>query len=329
MTDILLTGAGFSYNWGGWLSSEAFEYLLGCPEITPQIRAALWATQNFEQTLNDFRVAAGQSTSPQTHETLRIYERMLQSMFDSMNNAFKQVELNPLNESLSLSGYPIDYVRQFLTHFDIIFTLNLDTLLELKYKSGNVMHRLSSGRWNSIHMPGVEPITQSGQSYGPPGLYKPSGRPLEFPHGLQPYIKLHGSSNWRDGEATMLIMGGNKGPDIDRHPLLKAYKEYFVKQLCQADTRLVVIGYSFQDSHINDIILRAAAVGAKLFIVDPRGVNVLESAINPTAATNPIAFAQAINPAVVGASRRGLLSTFTTDFVERAKIMRFLTRTMA
>ena len=33
MTYILLTGAGFSRNWGGWLASEAFEYLIGCGEI--------------------------------------------------------------------------------------------------------------------------------------------------------------------------------------------------------------------------------------------------------------------------------------------------------
>jgi len=26
---FLLTGAGFSRNWGGWLVNEAFEYLLG------------------------------------------------------------------------------------------------------------------------------------------------------------------------------------------------------------------------------------------------------------------------------------------------------------
>jgi hypothetical protein len=26
----MLTGAGFSRNWGGWLADEAFEYLLGC-----------------------------------------------------------------------------------------------------------------------------------------------------------------------------------------------------------------------------------------------------------------------------------------------------------
>ena len=34
MPCVLLTGAGFSRNWGGWLAIEAFEYLLGCPEWT-------------------------------------------------------------------------------------------------------------------------------------------------------------------------------------------------------------------------------------------------------------------------------------------------------
>src|ERR1700733_9926625 len=33
MTLILLTGAGFSRNWGGWLASEAFEYVLGCSDV--------------------------------------------------------------------------------------------------------------------------------------------------------------------------------------------------------------------------------------------------------------------------------------------------------
>ena len=33
MNCVLLIGAGFSRNWGGWLSGEVFEYLLGCPEI--------------------------------------------------------------------------------------------------------------------------------------------------------------------------------------------------------------------------------------------------------------------------------------------------------
>jgi hypothetical protein len=43
MSYLLLTDAGFSRNWGGWLVDECFEYLLSCSEITPVIRrAACW-----------------------------------------------------------------------------------------------------------------------------------------------------------------------------------------------------------------------------------------------------------------------------------------------
>ncbi len=44
MSRYLLLGAGFSRNWGGWLAAEAFEYLLGCPEVTrnPELQALLW-----------------------------------------------------------------------------------------------------------------------------------------------------------------------------------------------------------------------------------------------------------------------------------------------
>ena len=38
MQNYLLLGAGFSRNWGGWVASEAFEYLLGCPEIIGDAR---------------------------------------------------------------------------------------------------------------------------------------------------------------------------------------------------------------------------------------------------------------------------------------------------
>jgi hypothetical protein len=41
MGQILLLGAGFSRNWGGWLASEAFEYLLGCPQVDEDIRSLL------------------------------------------------------------------------------------------------------------------------------------------------------------------------------------------------------------------------------------------------------------------------------------------------
>ncbi len=49
LTHLLLLGAGFSRNWGGWLASEAFEYLLGCREVIgdAQLRELLWKHQEY------------------------------------------------------------------------------------------------------------------------------------------------------------------------------------------------------------------------------------------------------------------------------------------
>jgi hypothetical protein len=57
MTLILLTSAGFSRNWGGWLANEAFEYILGRPEIGEDLRTCLWRDnvkrRGFEDTLGE------------------------------------------------------------------------------------------------------------------------------------------------------------------------------------------------------------------------------------------------------------------------------------
>jgi hypothetical protein len=42
MPHFLLTGAGFSYNWGGYLASEAFEFLLSVTDGDDDLRSLLW-----------------------------------------------------------------------------------------------------------------------------------------------------------------------------------------------------------------------------------------------------------------------------------------------
>lgn len=51
MTHILLTGAGFSRNWGGMLASDVFTYLLGCNELDDELRRLLWRDRSFEDVL--------------------------------------------------------------------------------------------------------------------------------------------------------------------------------------------------------------------------------------------------------------------------------------
>jgi hypothetical protein len=92
---------------------------------------------------------------------------------------------------------------------------------------------------------------------------------LELKSNLN-YVKLHGSFNWRfdDGTST-LVMGGSKLEQIVRSPLLLAYHEIFSKVL-SGTQKLLVIGYSFQDEHINKVIADAVSqAGLRVAIWDP------------------------------------------------------------
>src|SRR5260370_13898779 len=80
---------------------------------------------------------------------------------------------------------------------------------------------------------------------------------------MQPYFKLHGSSNWFDtiNGRDVMVLGGNKSATIEGHPILKWNHEQFKAYLSRPDTRLMVIGYSFGDAHINHAIDEAAKLG--------------------------------------------------------------------
>jgi SIR2-like domain len=85
------------------------------------------------------------------------------------------------------------------------------------------------------------------------------------------YIKLHGSFEWRGAnESRAIVIGTNKGKMLSAEPLLKWYQEMFWEARHEKDRSLLVIGYSFRDSHINDVILSAVrSVGLKLLVMSP------------------------------------------------------------
>jgi hypothetical protein len=98
---------------------------------------------------------------------------------------------------------------------------------------------------------------------------KPDVASIGFDGNLN-YIKLHGSFLWRpDDRSPGMVLGGGKDIAIGQSPLLTAYLSLFDQVLCAGDVRLLVVGYSFQDSHINRIIATAVqGFGARIFIWD-------------------------------------------------------------
>jgi CO dehydrogenase/acetyl-CoA synthase epsilon subunit len=67
-----------------------------------------------------------------------------------------------------------------------------------------------------------------------------------------------------------MVIGRSKTKQIKNEPLLEYYFEIFEKVLSQDQRRLLVIGYSFSDEHINSIICKAVEKnGLKVYILSP------------------------------------------------------------
>ncbi len=318
MNSVLLLGARFSRNWGGWLANEAFEYLLGCPQIDAGLRDLLWKHRRsggFEGALSQLQEEYFRTKSPISEQNLRKLQDPILLMFSDMDIAFARVNFEFQNDVAYL-------MRSFLIQFDGIFTLNQDLLMERHY----VSNRGPSGRWSGCYIPGMRPVPSEGMGLVEmnTGKWTPEPSTPVVQGGVQPFFKLHGSSNWIDESGKqLLVMGGNKVSIIDQYPILKWYHDQFKEYLVRPDTRLMVIGYSFGDAHINKIIQEAAGRGnLRIFIIDPLGIDVIdENRHLPLYVPGPLVTNLGVH--VMGASRRSLGEIFGRDRVEHAKVMRF------
>lgn len=329
MSHILLLGAGFSRNWGGWLASEAFEYLLGCPQIStnPYLLELLWRNQptgGFENALAEVQ-ADFIRDHRSSKNNLQDIQSAVTKMFEDMNSGyFKAVDFEFQYE-------PEKMVSTFLTRFDAIFTLNQDILLEHYYVDhGNIYNR-SSGKWSEAELPGMKPIFNSDpatQNLWARRKWMPVHQEeFRLDSRCQPYFKLHGSSNWQEAHgAPMLILGGNKILEIGLSPVLSWYHQQFEGRLYKPDTRLMVIGYGFRDAHINEVIMRSVNdYGAKMFLIAPEGGE-LARTVNSTHHASVRAGTEleaTFKRGLIGASRRLLREIFGGDSIEHNKVLRF------
>lgn len=325
MSHILLTGAGFSYNWGGYLAKEAFDYLLGVTEEDEDLRRVLWEDQakglGFENTLARLRKAYEENYSAQVEQDFQNMTSAVRRMFGDMWLAFGQT---PFDDT---PDHPRLGIIRFLTRFDAIFTLNQDTLLETHYlpvvrqedfEKNTYQGPRNMGAIRPGLVPALDALTFGSLASRIP-LFKVGDDFSGVPY-TQPYFKLHGSIDIQDGRNMVLILGGDKEADIGKYPLLEFYHQQFRWRLNTPNTRLMVIGYSFADAHINKMIFDAIQnSGLKHFLVGPDGATTIGA--NKSLPLNP---SQTIKNAIVGASSRPLRNTLSgRDMVELTKIERF------
>jgi hypothetical protein len=307
MTNLLLLGAGFSHNWGAPLAKAINGSLLRDLHDDPVLERAL-REQPFENALADFFKAG--NGGDQRHQRL---QAAVTALFDRINQSLRK-------RPFEFSNDRANSVKDFLERFDAIFTLNQDLLFEIAY-----LPRFISLKWTAAEVPGM----QASYEQGRPTLDDPT-RLTWRPNGqrtvrkrVQPFFKLHGSSNWKqEAGDTVMIMGSAKASAIARFPVLQWYHEEFRARLNQPGTKLMVVGYSFLDEHINQAILDAyRAHGLQTHIVDPRGKDVLQP---PGIEGAPIKWRRDIQDIkLIGEAVTPLSTVFGGDIFARVELMRF------
>ncbi len=258
MPHYLLIGAGFTRNWGGPLSDEVTGSLLGALHDDHALSAAL-RKGPFESAFQGFQSPASES------------QRRFQ---DAVVGLFQRLNVALLDVTFEFSNAVEYQVARFLAKFDAIFSLNQDLLLENHYLERFPL----GGRWSGAVVAGMKPRALGHDHYGAVDKIWEPEQSFSPPPRMQPLVKLHGSMNWRAASgAPILIMGNAKSGAIQSFEVLRHCHEFFGSSLNQPNSKLMVIGYSFQDDHINDVIERASSQrGLGTYIVDPSGLRVLK-----------------------------------------------------
>lgn len=290
--NILLTGAGFTKNFGGLLASEMWAEIFNHEKIQaqPRIKGLMLDDDDFDYESIYYSII----DQPFSDEEFSDVER--EAIKDAVKFAYEYID-SILREHIP-HPYPVEFtnviefinlfnenrIKSFIgpnnvTHFvqtdtgnkSFIFTLNQDLFFERLYPNKN------------ISIPGIKNNSDWFTSYYREKL-DPSDycklpnekelnriRPNILSDGNFFLIKLHGSYNWISSDGTQkMVIGRGKTEQIQKEPLLKYYFEIFENVLSQNERRLLIIGYGFGDNHINRIISNAMKnYGLRIYVISP------------------------------------------------------------
>lgn len=270
---VLLTGAGFTHNFGGFLAADMWAEIFNHKAVQAQlnVRNLLLQDLDFESAYSE--VIYGD----------RFNEHEKQAMRMAVFSAYERLDFIVRNYCFNNDApYPVNIymVRDFLERFKggscwkgAIFTLNQDLFLERHYNyNGMLQPGIRNGPvWVLKSGNHVQALNENGDFCVLPSTINNN----DVITSTFSYIKLHGSQNWlsSDGSRAM-VLGMGKNEQVQREPLLAKYFEIFKETLSLGDVRLLIVGYGFRDEHVNEIMKEAIEKhGLKIYIVSPESPN--------------------------------------------------------
>lgn len=288
--NILLTGAGFTKNFGGLLASEMWAEIFNYEKIQsyPKIKELMWDESNsfdYESIYNSIKENSYADDEKEAFNDAvkSAYEYIDTNLIDIIKGHPRPNELFNVEELISWfseTGSYINHIKSYVypeTNIkSFIFTLNQDLFFE----------RLHDNHHEAkLSIPGIKnnsewfkttfnrPLNLSDYYQLPNEEELNRIKPDILSNENFFLIKLHGSYNWISFDSTQkmgIVIGRGKIEHIQKEPLLNYYFEIFKDVLFKKSRRLLIIGYGFGDDHINDIIAEAVRVhGLKIFVISP------------------------------------------------------------
>lgn len=275
----LLTGAGFTHNFGGFLAKNMWAEIYNryrrytVDLTTNNLLHDLKLNFNYEE-LYESVVYGGQYSPSERKAFIAAVGAAYETLDDIIRDHKNQTRFvfhRPVN---------INHVDEFLSRFSetsvgsgFFFTLNQDIFVE-RYLSPRIVLpgiRLNYARFNvgadkNLEHDDYAKVPDENELNG----HQQTLKSLAGPKRLY-YIKLHGSHDWRDKkDDNVLVIGTSKSTHINREPVLAWYWQLFKEVLSLPNRRLLIVGYGFQDNHINELICRSIQeCNLKIFIISP------------------------------------------------------------
>ncbi|NQU17955.1 MAG: SIR2 family protein [Candidatus Saganbacteria bacterium] len=265
----LLTGAGFTKNFGGLLADEMWAIIFNHEKVQ-QCRYIKETMLGYGDEPSDFDNFNYENIYD---EILDKHKEEKDTIKSAIEDAYKFQEEIILPVNCKNGGILNPFFDFIQNNINIFFTLNQDLFIEQYSK-----HRLDR---RAISFLGAPTAYGDHQHVSTPVKLPTEEEVLkkqeEYLRLLSKdrtfaYIKLHGSNNWLDskgdGDPVIGIGVKNKIDPLIKEPLIRWYFEIF-RQSLENSNRLLIIGYSFLDEHINKYIYNAMVEhGLKVCVVD-------------------------------------------------------------
>ena len=246
---ILLTGAGFTANFGGFLAAKVSLEIFNKINNTSKLQNLLRDNFDFEDVYQKVMNSEEFSMDEKIELTNAIKAVFKDIDRETTENGFKKINSQNFSELLGYFADP--------DHGGFLFTLNQDTFIEAHrgHFPQTGIEDLVPGKTETEGSPlnGLHTVTKK-QIIDETEVdaYK-SDRDEKFKHLKNKhvyYVKLHGSHNWtlKDSSNNLMVIGHGKSDIIKTNPLLSWYLEIFERRLNMPNTKLLIIGYGFNEA---------------------------------------------------------------------------------